>query len=71
MVKEILATIILVLLLIFVVDLIFAAPLMWLWNALMPAIFGLGKITFWQAFGLELLIGILFNPKIAKMKSDK
>ena len=71
MVKEILATIILVLLLIFVVDLIFAAPLMWLWNALMPAIFGLGKITFWQAFGLEILIGILFNPKIAKMKSDK
>ncbi len=68
--KEILAAIIAVLLVAFIVDLIFAAPLMWLWNALIPAIFGLGKITFWQAFGLELLIGILFNPKSVKIKSD-
>lgn len=68
--KEVLAAIILVLLVAFAIDLIFAAPLMWLWNTLMPAIFGLGKITFWQAFGLELLVGILFNPKSSKIKSD-
>lgn len=32
-----------------------------LWNWLMPAIFGLGPITFWQAFGLVLLAKILFG----------
>jgi len=32
-----------------------------LWNWLMPAIFGLGKISFWQAFGLVLLGKLLFG----------
>ena len=32
-----------------------------LWNALMPTIFGLGAITFWQALGLLLLSRILFG----------
>jgi hypothetical protein len=32
-----------------------------LWNWLMPALFGLGTITFWQAFGLVLLAKILFG----------
>jgi hypothetical protein len=32
-----------------------------LWNWLMPAIFGLGLITFWQAFGLVLLAKLLFG----------
>jgi len=32
-----------------------------LWNALMPAIFGLSVITFWQAFGLVILAKILFG----------
>lgn len=34
---------------------------MWLWNWLMPTIFGLTKITFWQAWGLVLLSHILFK----------
>lgn len=61
-----------VLLVAFIIDLIFAAPLMWLWNALMPTIFGLTKISFWQAFGLEILAGILFGSRGAstKVKSD-
>ena len=61
-----------VLLVAFIVDLIFAAPFMWLWNALMPEIFGLVKISFWQAFGLEVLAGILFGSKgvSSKVKSD-
>ena len=67
--REILAAIIFALLVAFIVDLIFAAPLMLLWNALIPTIFGLGKITFWQAFGLEILVGILFNPTSPKVKS--
>ncbi|MDD5065645.1 MAG: hypothetical protein PHF84_01230 [bacterium] len=32
-----------------------------LWNWLMPALFGLAAITYWQAFGLVLLCKILFG----------
>lgn len=35
------------------------AIFMALWNWLMPAIFGLPKITFWMSFGLILLISFL------------
>lgn len=38
-----------------------AFPLMWLWNWLMPTIFGLIKIGFWQALGLAVLSSILFK----------
>lgn len=31
----------------------------WLWNALMPAIFGLPAISFWQALGLLVLSRLL------------
>jgi len=33
----------------------------WLWNWLMPPIFGLPIISFWQAWGLLLLAKILFG----------
>lgn len=34
---------------------------MWLWNALMPAIFKLPEIGFWQAVGILILSQILFK----------
>jgi len=34
---------------------------MGLWNALMPVIFHLGVITFWQAVGLFVLCKVLFG----------
>ena len=40
---------------------LFPFVVMWLWNWLMPAIFGLGIITWWQAAGLLLLSKILFS----------
>ena len=40
---------------------LFTFVTMWLWNWLMPAIFALGIITFWQAAGLLLLSKILFS----------
>jgi hypothetical protein len=44
---------------------LFMALMIWavsaLWNGLMPAIFGLRAITYWQAFGLMLLSWILFR----------
>lgn len=45
--------------------LIFFALLVWavnaLWNGLMPNIFGLPAITYWQALGLMVLSWILFG----------
>lgn len=41
--------------------LLFGFILMWLWNWLMPDIFGLPIITFWQAWGLVVLSHILFK----------
>lgn len=43
------------------VALILGLPLMLLWNWLMPTIFGLTEITFWQAVGLNFLSSILFK----------
>jgi hypothetical protein len=47
--------------LIFLFDLIFAWPFMLLWNWLMPVIFGLPVIGFWQSFGLLVLASFLFK----------
>ncbi|MCI0511637.1 hypothetical protein L0128_00300 [candidate division KSB1 bacterium] len=41
--------------------LILGVVVMGLWNWLMPPIFGLTRITFWQAWGLVLLSHILFK----------
>lgn len=41
------------------IGLLFAFPIMWLWNWLMPLIFGLPTITVWQAFGLKVLLAVL------------
>lgn len=48
-------------LLLIVWSLILAWPFQLLWNWLIPTIFGLDKITFLQAFGLKLLIGLIFG----------
>jgi hypothetical protein len=40
---------------------LFGAIIMWLWNGLMPAIFHLGIITYWQAVGLAILGRLLFG----------
>ncbi len=44
-----------------IIALIFSVLVMKLWNWLMPTIFGLTRITFWQAWGLILLSHILFK----------
>lgn len=38
----------------------FSAAAMLLWNALVPDIFGLATINFWQALGLMVLIRVFF-----------
>ena len=44
-----------------VVAAVFSSIVMLLWNWLMPAIFGLITISFWQALGLFALARILFG----------
>jgi len=47
----------------------FSAITMLLWNALLPSIFGITSINFWQALGMLALIRILFgNIGINEMK---
>jgi len=40
---------------------IFGSVVMWLWNWLMPALFGWHVIGFWQAIGILVLSKILFG----------
>jgi len=42
-----------------------------LWNWLMPTIFQLPKITFWQAFGLGVLFKLLLGSVNVKGSSNK
>jgi len=39
----------------------FGAVVMLLWNWLMPSIFGLGAVNFWQALGILILCRLLFG----------
>jgi hypothetical protein len=41
--------------------LILAFAVVWLWNRLMPGLFGLGLITYWQAFGLMILARLVLG----------
>jgi hypothetical protein len=44
-----------------IIAIVMAFPVKWLWNWLMPTIFGLIKINVWQVFGLNLLSGLLLK----------
>jgi len=48
--------------------LIAGLPLMILWNMLMPHIFNLPYISFWQALGLNMLSTLLFKLTSIKIK---
>jgi len=41
--------------------LVIGVLIMVLWNWLMPELFGLGVITYWQGFGIALLARLLFG----------
>jgi hypothetical protein len=52
-------------------SLVFAWPFQLLWNWLAPAILGLGRITFFQAFGLKLLLALVFGRMSIEDKRKK
>jgi hypothetical protein len=54
--------------LVIIVAFLLAFPTMWLWNYLMPVIFGLIKISFWQALAMNLLCGFLFKSTSSRSK---
>jgi hypothetical protein len=45
----------------FAVAMVIGAIVMLLWNALLPQLFGLHPITYWQAIGLLILVRILIG----------
>lgn len=47
-----------------------ALPFMWLWNGLMPDIFGLKSLSFMQAWGLLILSSFLFKNSSVSTKKD-
>jgi len=48
-----------------------ALPVMWLWNWLLPALFGFPTITFLQALGLQVLCSFLFKANFMPTHNDK
>lgn len=50
------------------VALLLGLPLMLLWNWLMPLVFGLPTLTFWQAVGMNFLASILFGKTTTNNK---
>lgn len=48
-----------------VVWLILAWPVALVWNWLMPSLFSLPEISFWQALGLEVLCWLLLGSKVS------
>lgn len=59
------AMIVLAVLIDFIMSFITGVIVMYLWNWLMPDIFGLTTITYWQGIGIAFLCSILFKPSIS------
>ena len=54
---EVIGKIVTILLAAFFVSLILALPVMWLWNATLPELFGFKEINWWMAWKLSMLLG--------------
>ena len=58
---EVIGAVVLAIIVFAVLSVILAIPTFFLWNWLLPVIFGISKISFVQAIGVNLLSGILFK----------
>ena len=67
--EETLTRVLLALGVIALLGILLGLPLQLLWNWLMPTIFNLPTITFWQAMGLNIMASILFKDN--SIKNDK
>ena len=68
--NNVLEAILLIVGLIVLAAILLALPLQLLWNWLMPTIFNLPMITFWQALGLNIMSGILFKSNVNIKNED-
>ena len=64
--EETLTRVLLALGVIALLGILLGLPLQLLWNWLMPTIFNLPNITFWQAMGLNIMASILFKDNSIK-----
>ena len=71
MLRDVAVTILLTFIIWPLVSLALAWPVSLLWNMLMPVIFTLPVITYWQAVGLMLLISILFRWRVSASRTDR
>lgn len=51
-----------------IVGLVMVLPLMWLWNYVMPSIFGLPEISYLQMLALYYIVQFLFRTNITVNK---
>jgi hypothetical protein len=51
-----------------ILSVIMAFPVKWLWNWLMPEIFGLPVISVLQAWGMSMLSSLLLKPSPTKVE---
>lgn len=70
-IKNIITGILGLLALIVIACFIVAFPIMLLWNWLMPEIFGLPIIDFWQALGLSVLSSLLIRAYSSGSKNEE
>ena len=64
--KEILGTSLVLIGIVVGVVLLLTLPTMWLWNYVMPTVFGLPEISVWQTLVLLILAEIFFKKNINK-----
>jgi magnesium-transporting ATPase (P-type) len=48
-----------------VFGLVISLPVYWLWNAILPELFGFKEISWLQAWGLLILCGLLFRNSVS------
>lgn len=68
---ELLGYIVLMIIVVAGLAFIFAFPTMWLWNWLMPDLFGLHTIDFWHALGINVFTGLLFRGTHSTLPTKK
>lgn len=67
--EKVVAVIVLFVVVVAVMSVVVAYPVMLLWNWLMPELFGLATIDFWQALGISVLCQLLFKSTSSSSRS--
>lgn len=62
--------IILLFVVLIILTFIYSGILMWAWNMIMPVLFGLPIISFWQALGIYIISNILFKGTSSIKRGD-